>query len=41
MSRAADMLAEFHALVAHPDTDVLWTRDSLLTEESAECSAAI
>lgn len=35
------MLAEFHAVVAHPDTDVLWTRDTLLNEEGAELSVAL
>jgi len=40
-SRAAAMLAEFHALVAHPETDLCWLRDTLHEEESKELSEAL
>ncbi len=38
-ARAA--LAEFHAAVAHPDTDLLWLRRTLHDEEHAELVEAL
>lgn len=41
MSRAAQMLAEFHTAFAHPDTDALWLRPTLHQEEHAELIEAL
>jgi predicted HAD superfamily Cof-like phosphohydrolase len=38
MGEIADMLAEFHAAVSHPETDALWTRKTLHREEYEELS---
>jgi predicted HAD superfamily Cof-like phosphohydrolase len=35
------MLAEFHAAVSHPDTDVLWLRSTLHAEEHVELVEAL
>lgn len=35
------MLAEFHAAVSHPDTDLLWLRRTLHDEEHAELVEAL
>lgn len=40
-SGAAAMLAEFHGLVSHPDTDALWLRWTLHDEEYRELVAAL
>ncbi len=40
-SDAAKMLAEFHAAVAHPDTDLCWLRDTLHEEENKELCEAL
>ncbi len=41
MSAASQALAEFHAAVSHPDTDILWLRRTLHDEEHAELVEAI
>lgn len=41
VSRAAEMLSEFHAAVAHPDTDLCWLRDTLHEEENKELCEAL
>lgn len=41
MSKVSEMLAEFHAAVAHPETDLLWLRDTLHEEECRELSEAL
>lgn len=40
-SEAARMLAEFHRVFAHPDTDALWLRPVLHAEEHAELLEAL
>jgi predicted HAD superfamily Cof-like phosphohydrolase len=37
----AEMLAEFHAAVSHPETNALWTRTTLHEEEHAELIEAL
>lgn len=41
MSGPTEMLSEFHAAVAHPETDALWTRKTLHHEEYEELSEAL
>jgi hypothetical protein len=38
---AAEMLAEFNAMVSHPETDALWTCRTLHEEEHAELIGAL
>lgn len=37
----AEMLAEFHGMMAHPETNLLWLRDDLHREEANELSEAL